>query len=595
MSQAATAIEPRSPLKTGKEMFPAGEAPASQAKGPPIAFLGEQLLAAGVINSDQLEEALRRQHDMGLKLGETLIQLGFVTEDEILPYVGRRLNIPAVRLRDGMVDPFVVRLIPRERAESLDALALFKVRDTLSVAMAEPQDLQQIDELERVTNLRVRAVLASRSSIRRMIERCYEKNFQVDTVTADLDQSAVEIPEDSVTLDLQLAETSDESSPVINLVNYLITQALRQGASDIHLEPNRKHTSVRLRVDGQLREVVRPRRDLHPAIVSRIKVMAKMDIAEHRLPQDGRVHAVVEGHQIDLRISVLPTVLGEKVVIRVLDRRRLSFNLDTLGFPHDILRPFKQLLAKPYGLLLVTGPTGSGKTTTLYSAVELIKSVHRNIITVEDPVEYQLELVNQIQVDDATSLSFPRALRAILRQDPDVIMVGEVRDPETANVAVQAALTGHLVLSTLHTNDSPGAVIRLVDMGVPAYKVAAALIGVVAQRLVRNVCQECRTTYYPPADLLEAIRYQGDRKRTFIRGQGCSRCHDTGFRGRIGIYELLVCGLEVRRLIARDATLGEIREWQRCSEMRTLFDEALRLAENGQTSLDEAMRVAFSD
>ena len=595
MSQVAAVVDPISSPANGDGRHQARAPAAALGKGSPVAFLGEQLLAAGVINSDQLEEALRRQHDMGLKLGETLIQLGFVTEDEILPYVGRRLNIPAVRLRDGMVDPFVVRLIPRERAEALDALALFKVRDTLSVAMAEPQDLQQIDELERVTNLRVRAVLASRSSIRRMIERCYEENFQVDTVTADLDQSAVEIPEDSVTLDLQLAETSDESSPVINLVNYLITQALRQGASDIHLEPNRKHTCVRFRVDGQLREVVRPRRDLHPAIVSRIKVMAKMDIAEHRLPQDGRVHAVVEGHQIDLRISVLPTVLGEKVVIRVLDRRRLSFNLDTLGFPQDILRPFKQLLAKPYGLLLVTGPTGSGKTTTLYSAVELIKSVHRNIITVEDPVEYQLELINQIQVDDATSLSFPKALRAILRQDPDVIMVGEIRDPETANVAVQAALTGHLVLSTLHTNDSPGAVIRLVDMGVPPFKVASALVGIIAQRLVRNVCTECRTTYYPPADVLEAIRYEGANNRSFIRGQGCTKCHDTGFRGRTGIYELLVSDQEVRRLIVRDATLGEIREWQRRTKMRTLSDEALRLAENGQTSLDEAMRVAFFD
>jgi type II secretory ATPase GspE/PulE/Tfp pilus assembly ATPase PilB-like protein len=288
-------------------------------------------------------------------------------------------------------------------------------------------------------------------------------------------------------------------------------------------------------------------------------------------------------------------VLGEKVVIRVLDRRRLSFSLDTLGFPDDVLRPFKQLLAKPYGLLLATGPTGSGKTTTLYSAIELIKSVHRNIVTVEDPVEYQLELVNQLQVDEATSLTFPKALRAILRQDPDVIMVGEIRDPETANVAVQAALTGHLVLSTLHTNDAAGAVIRLVDMGVAAYKVSAALIGVVAQRLIRTVCQECRTTYYPPSELLEAIHYQGGRARSFVRGQGCAQCHDTGFQGRIGIFELLVCDQEVRRLIVRDATLTEIREWQRRQKMRMLFDEGVRLAEIGQTSLDEAMRAAFFD
>ena len=277
----------------------------------------------------------------------------------------------------------------------------------------------------------------------------------------------------------------------------------------------------------------------------------------------------------------------------MLDRRRLSFDLDKLGFPTDILGPFKQLLSKPYGLLLVTGPTGSGKTTTLYSAIELIKSVHRNIVTVEDPVEYQLELVNQVQADEGTSLTFPVALRAILRQDPDVIMVGEIRDPETANVAVQAALTGHLVLSTLHTNDSAGAVTRLLDMGVAAYKVAAALVGVVAQRLVRTVCPDCRTTHYPPSDLLKAIHYEDDHVRSFVRGQGCAKCHDTGFQGRTGIYELLVCDQEARRLIVRDATLGEIREWQHRRKSRTLFDEGLRLAEEGRTSLDEAMRVAF--
>jgi type IV pilus assembly protein PilB len=304
---------------------------------------------------------------------------------------------------------------------------------------------------------------------------------------------------------------------------------------------------------------------------------------------------VVEGGEIELRVSVLPTVLGEKVVIRVLDKRRLTFNLDKLGFSQETLEQFKLLLARPYGLLLVTGPTGSGKTTTLYSAIELIKSVHRNIVTVEDPVEYQLEWANQVLVDEAASLTFPLVLRSILRQDPDVIMVGEIRDPETANVAVQAALTGHLVLSTLHTNDSAGAITRLLDMGVATYKVAAALVGVVAQRLVRNVCPQCKTTYYPPAELLESIRYQGDRRRSFVRGRGCQLCYDTGFRGRTGIYELLAVDQEMRRLIVRDATLTEIRERQRTRGARTLIDEGIRLAENGHTSLDEAIRVAFFD
>ncbi|MBN2477598.1 MAG: Flp pilus assembly complex ATPase component TadA [Pirellulales bacterium] len=579
-------------LPPGLATLPPG-APSGATGNAPFAMLGENLLAAGVINADQLQEALARQSDMGLKLGETLIELGFVTEEEIFPFVGRRLNVPTVRLRDGIVDPRAVHLIPQEKAEKLAALALFKVRDVLCVAMAEPQNLQHVDELERVTNLRIRAVIAHRSSIERMIQRCYEEGFHVDTVTADMDEAAVEISDDAVKVDLQFGGAADDSSPIINLVNYLIMQSLRQGASDIHIEPGRRHTIVRLRVDGQLREVLRPRRDLHPAIISRIKVIARMDIAEHRLPQDGRVHVVVEGREVDLRVSMLPTVLGEKAVIRVLDRRRLTFDLDKLGFPDDILGPFKQLLAKPYGLLLATGPTGSGKTTTLYSAIELIKSVHRNIVTVEEPVEYQLELVNQVAVDEATSLTFASALRSILRQDPDVIMVGEIRDAETANVAVQAALTGHLVLSTLHTNDSAGAITRLVDMGVAPYKVAAALVGVVAQRLVRNVCPECKTTYYPPSALLDVIHYTGDHRRSFTRGEGCAECHDTGCQGRMGIYELLCCNHEMRRLIVEDVSLGKIRDLLKAQGTRSLFDEAIRLAENGQTSLEEAMRVAF--
>ncbi|HEV3025018.1 MAG TPA: GspE/PulE family protein, partial [Pirellulales bacterium] len=360
-----------------------------------------------------------------------------------------------------------------------------------------------------------------------------------------------------------------------------------------HIEPSRRHSVVRFRVDGQLREVLRPRIDIHPAIVSRIKVMAKLDIAEHRQPQDGRMHVVVEGRDIDLRVSTLPTVLAEKVVLRVLDRSRVNFNLDLLGFPGEVLIQVKHMLARPYGLLLVTGPTGSGKTTTLYSALDLIKSVHRNVVTVEDPVEYQLELINQVQVGEATAMNFADALRAILRQDPDIIMVGEIRDPETAQVAVQAALTGHLVLSTLHTNDAAGAVTRLVDMGVASYKLASSLVGVVAQRLVRTVCPDCATSHYPPAQLLQAIRYQGDRRRQFVRGQGCAKCHDTGFQGRLGIYEVLACGPELRDLIVKTPEAQAIRVWHRAQGGRSLLDEGIRLAETGRTSLDEVVRVAF--
>jgi type IV pilus assembly protein PilB len=566
---------------------------ATSARERPVVPLGEALVRAGVIQPEQLETALQKQSALGLRLGETLVQLGFVSEEVVLPYIEQQLRVPVVRLREGLVDPAVVKLIPRACAEKLHALALFKVRGLLTVAMSEPQNLQYIDELERFTGLRIRPVFAFRWLIDRMIQRAYEEGFQVDAVTADFDETAIEFQSDALEFDLNSVAVLSDESPVVNLVNFLIITAVRQGASDIHIEPTRRHSIVRFRVDGLLREVLRPRRDIHPAIVSRIKVMGKMDIAEHRLPQDGRVHVVVDGREVDLRISTLPTVLGEKVVIRILDRQRVTFNLDQLGFAPDQLETVKQMLACPYGLILVTGPTGSGKTTTLYSALELLKSVHRNIVTVEDPVEYQIELVNQVQVNEATRLSFVHALRAILRQDPDVIMVGEIRDGETGRVAVQGAMTGHLVLSTLHTNDSASAVTRLVDMGVEPFKLAAALIGVIAQRLLRLICRHCKTVYYPPAELLQRVGYRGDQRHPFARGLGCERCHDTGFQGRKAIYEVFRVDEEVRRAISVSPDVQTLRQLFRHKGGKPLFVQALRLAEEGLTSLDEAIRVAF--
>ena len=555
--------------------------------------LGQQLLEAGLIAENELDAALECQSRRGGRLGEVLIELGFLSEDELLPFLHRKLGLPSVQLRDGVVDPHVVHLIPREMAERLNVLAMFKVHDTLCVAMAEPQNLPQIDEIERMTRLRVRPVFACKSNIQRLIARYYEEGFEVDLVTADFDETAIELRSDVTETDVEAIEELAEGSPIVNLVNYLVLQALRQGASDIHIEPSPKHSIVRFRIDGQLREVLRPRRDVHPAIVSRIKVMGKMDIADQRLPQDGRCQVVAEGREVDLRISTLPTVLGEKAVLRILDRSRLTFDLNVLGFPSDLLAQVKQLLSKPYGLLLVSGPTGCGKTTTLYSALELIKSVHRNIVTVEDPVEYRVDLVNQIQVNEAKSLNFPTALRSVLRQDPDVIMVGEIRDAETAQVAVQAALTGHLVLSTIHTNDSAGAVVRLIDMDVESYKVAAALVGVISQRLVRTICPKCQTSYYPPTGLLETLHYRGDQHRSFVRGEGCRDCFDTGFRGRTGVYEVFVADEEVRKLITQQASTDALRQWHRSHGRGTLLEAALRLAENHVTSLDEVMRVAF--
>ncbi len=571
--------------------FPAADT-KSHKSAPP---LGEQLIAAGVLTEDQLNSALGRQQSTNARLGEVLVEMGFVDETTILPFLERQLGVQGVRLRDGMVDPEVVKLIPKPLAESLGVLALFRVHGTLTVAMSEPKNLQQRDELARITELRIRPLFALPVDIARMIERCYRDGFAVDSITADLGDDAIQVDADDMQSEIEDLGIVAEGSPIINLVNYIIVHGVRDGASDIHIEPGEKMSVVRYRIDGELQEVLRPRHDFHAAIVSRIKVMARMDIAERRQPQDGRIHVAVDNKQIDLRVSTLPTVLGENVVMRILDRQKVSFDLGKLGFRNSQLGEVKRMLAKPHGLVLVTGPTGSGKSTTLYSALELKKSVHTKIVTVEDPVEYQVPMISQVQADASSSLTFAGALRSILRQDPDVIMVGEIRDAETAEVAIQAALTGHLVLSTLHTNDSAGAVTRLLDMGIASFKISAALVGVIAQRLVRNICPKCRTSYFPSGELFDSLRYAGNRRRSFERGEGCTECHDTGFSGRSGIYEILSVTNDLRQIISHDSNVESIRLWHRAQGGTSLLDEGLLMAEEGRTSLEEIARVAFVD
>lgn len=569
--------------------------------GPPsgayrsAAPLGERLIQAGLIAEKELESALKQQQQQGQRLGETLAELGFIEEDKLLPFLGEQMSVESVQLRDGLIDPQIVQLIPKPLAEEFSCLALFKVRNRLVVAMADPQELSQIDRIESITGLEVSPVLVLRTSIETMIARAYESGFEVDAVTADMDRDAITVNDSALHVELQDLDSLADGSPIVNLVNYAILHAVRQGASDIHIEPGSTHSSIRFRVDGMLREVLRPRREFHASIISRVKVVAKMDIAEHRVPQDGRVQVVVDKREIDLRVSSLPTVIGEKIVMRVLDRGNITFSLNELGMSEGVHTRVRELLRKPHGLMLVTGPTGSGKTTTLYSAIELIKSVHRNIVTVEDPVEYQLELINQVQTNATADLTFARTLRSILRQDPDVIMVGEIRDAETAEVAIQAALTGHLVLSTLHTNDSASAITRLIDMGIAPYKIAAALVGVVAQRLVRTVCPNCRMMYYPPAEILRMLKYEGNHDRQFVKGEGCHACYDTGFKGRLGVYEVLMSDQEVRSMIGNETNVEAIREWHKQTGGSTLLSESLRLAEAGATSLDEVTRVAFFD
>ena len=587
MSTVAEPTQTTNTYSTGNRTF------ANAGGDAPKAPLGQRLLGADLIDAEELEAALNHQSQKGQKLGESLLELGFANEEQLLPFMEAQLGVPAVRLREGILDPAAVRLIPHNLAKELQALALFRVRDELIVAIDEPQDLDAIDRIERVSGLTVKPVFAFSAAIERMLRRAYEEDFRVDAVTADMDESAVELQLDQSDVDISSVHDLVDGSPVINLVNYLVLQAIRKNASDIHIEPSRKFGTVRFRIDGQLVEMLRPRRDIYPAIVSRIKVMARLDIAEQRFPQDGRCQVVADNKEVDLRVSTLPTVLGEKVVIRILDKQRLTFNLDELGILPDTLSIIKNLLKKPYGLVLVTGPTGSGKTTTLYSALELIKSPTRNIVTVEDPVEYQIELVNQVQADGTRGMKFASALRSILRQDPDVIMVGEIRDAETAQVAVQAALTGHLVLSTLHTNDSVSAITRMLDMEVESYKLAAALVGVVAQRLVRTICPKCKATYYPSADYLKALHYDGDMRRSFSRGEGCRDCYDTGFQGRTGIYEVLPANAELRQMISDSTPLETIRGWYKKQGLRTLLEGGLSLAEQEVSSLEEVARIAF--
>ncbi|NND97052.1 MAG: Flp pilus assembly complex ATPase component TadA [Pirellulaceae bacterium] len=581
----------------------------------PAVPLGRRLVDAGLIREDQLDTALAHQeaeeerlralaHQQGTatqgrtrrsrfkRLGEVVAELGLVEEANLLPLLGEQLGVEGVRLREGLIDPAAIHLIPRELAERLKVLPLMRVRNVLTVAMADPQDLAAIDTLARVSGCRIRPVFTLATGIERLLPRCYEDDFAVDSITADLDVEQLELESDAIDLDLHGTQQLAEGSPVINLVNYAIIQAVRQGASDIHIEAGQKFTSVRFRIDGSLREVMKPRKDMHAAIVSRIKVMAKLDIAEHRQPQDGRLHVRIARRDVDLRVSTLPTVLGEKVVMRVLDRQNVTFDLNKLGLPNDSLSTVRRMLSRPHGLVLVTGPTGSGKTTTLYSAIELIKGVERNVITVEDPVEYQLELINQVQVQNDSGVTFAQALRSILRQDPDVIMVGEIRDRETAETAIQAALTGHLVLSTLHTNDSASAVTRLLDMGVERFKIAASLVGVIAQRLMRNLCHNCRESYYPSSKLLDEIHYVGDSRHAFARSRGCSQCYESGYRGRSGVYELFECTPDIRSLINDNCSLDQLRAAQTGP---TLLSEGLRLAENSVTSLEEVGRVALSD
>lgn len=551
----------------------------------------------GVLTQEQLARALAQQKSSGRMLGEMLVEQNVISGAHLVQVLAKTLGVRGVQLRHGLIDPTLFKLLGAEEAERLLAIPMFKVHGTLTVAMTDPQNLPKIDRIRQLTGCRVRTVLAIEANIKEFIKKYAAGETSIDAFLTSLSEQDVEVV-DRETVDEGPTTDLDKmvaGSPIINLVNVALLTAIRDKASDIHIEPDKKGSRIRYRIDGVLRDLMKPPAGMHAAIVSRVKVIGKMDVAEKRLPQEGRVHIVAEGREIDLRVSSMPTLLGEKLVLRILDKANLKVRLDELGFRPEALASFRRMLEKPHGLVLVTGPTGSGKTTTLYSALDLVRSPELNIVTIEDPVEYQLDLVNQTHVHDQIGLSFAKALRSILRQDPDVIMVGEIRDQETAHVAVQAALTGHLVLATLHTNDAVGAVARLLDMGIEPYLLSSALNGVVAQRLARSICQSCATKYYPSEKELVDAGLADKVGRAFRKGSGCQVCHDSGFQGRFGVYEVMEVTPELRRMVHKACPSHELRAEFRKWGGRTLREEGVAAALDGQSSLEEVLRVTTND
>jgi type IV pilus assembly protein PilB len=526
-----------------------------------------------------------------------LVDQGVINSATLVQVLGRCLNVRGCQLRHGLIDPNVFKLVGAEEAERLLAVPLFKVHGTLTVAMTEPQSLPKIDRLRQLTGCKIRPVLALDGNVKEYIKKYAAGDTNVDAFLTSLAEADVNVV-DKETIDEGPSTDLDkmvQGSPIVNLVNVALLTAVRDKASDIHIEPDKKGTRIRYRIDGVLRDLMKPPPGMHASIISRVKVIGKMDIAEKRLPQEGRVHIVAEGREIDLRVSSMPTLLGEKLVVRILDKANLKVKMEDLGFRADALAAFKRMLFQPHGLVLVTGPTGSGKTTTLYSALDLVRSPELNIVTIEDPVEYQLDLINQTHVNAVVGLTFAKALRSILRQDPDVIMVGEIRDEETARVAVQAALTGHLVLATLHTNDAPGAVARLLDMNIEPYLLSSAMNGAVAQRLARTICPGCATKYYPTEQELRDAELPEKNNRAFRKGAGCQQCHDSGFQGRFGIYEVMEVNPDIRRMIHKAAATHELRAKFREQGGRTLREDGVLAAVEGRSSLDEVLRVTHNE
>ncbi|MGH2661707.1 MAG: GspE/PulE family protein [Actinomycetota bacterium] len=551
--------------------------------------LGEVLLDEGLITSDQLATASAEQERVGRSLGRVLIDLGLIKEPELVAALASQIGLEFVDLSDRQIDPQAASLISDQVARRYRALPIGFENDRLIVAMSDPANVFALDDIRTITGMEVKPVVATAADV----ETAIRKYGAFDQSVEDIASEASSQAEDGVQ-DLEKMAAAVEEAPIVKLVNMLITQAVAERASDVHVEPAERDIRIRYRIDGVLHEVMRSPKNIQNGLISRLKIMADINIAERRMPQDGRVGLVVGGKAVDLRVATLPTVFGEKVVIRILDKSSVLLKLDDLGFSEGSYLRYEYGFRKPYGTILATGPTGSGKSTTLYATLNIINTPDRNIITVEDPVEYRLPGVNQMQVNTRAGLTFASALRSILRADPDVVLIGEIRDYETALIAMEAALTGHLVLSTLHTNDAPSSITRLIEMGVEPYLVASAVDSVVAQRLARRLCEHCKLAYQPTEAELEQSGFPEDSWKSvekLYRPEGCSRCAKTGYRGRVGLYEVMTMTEGIELMTVERRPSDDIRRLAIEQGMATLRQDGLIKAQAGLTSLEEIFRV----
>ena len=561
--------------------------------------IGELLLREKLISAEQLKKAIEEQKKGGGRLGFNLTKLGFISEKDLTVFLSKQYGIPTVDLTTQEIDPEIVKLIPEDVAQKYQVIPVSRTGSTLVVAMADPSNIFAIDDIKFLTGYNVEPLVASDAQIKAAIEKHYETpEMGLEGVLTEFDESEMEVVKEEEEIDLSDLKKAVEEAPVVKLVNLILTDAIKKGASDIHIEPYEKAFRVRYRIDGILQEVMKPPMKLKNAIVSRVKIMSNLDIAERRLPQDGRIKLKMsKNKEMDYRVSVLPTLFGEKVVLRLLDKSNLQLDMTKLGFEEKALKDFMDAIHKPWGIVLVTGPTGSGKTTTLYSALSELNKISENISTAEDPVEFNLMGINQVQMHEEIGLNFAASLRSFLRQDPDIIMVGEVRDYETAEIAIKAALTGHLVLSTLHTNDAPSTVNRLLNMGVEPFLVASSCNLILAQRLSRKICKDCKAKIQVPEKVLIDLGVSAEEaKRAEIqKGAGCATCNGTGYKGRIALYEVMPFTESIKELVLNGASAAEIKRAAIKGGMKSLRMSGITKVLEGVSTMEEILRVTMAD